>query len=404
MARAASHVRQPLRRIGIATIASGLLLATQSLAAPGVAAATVPLTITADRPAAVPAGHNWSYNDFFPRTISVHQGATIRFAIQGFHTATLVPPGPGPTSIRRSMGLLKPDGDDTSANPNGSTHTQINLGAVFPIPGGCGSAAHPCTFDGSSPVSSGAPLAGPIAPLNVKVTAKAGFYRFVCLIHPQMQGWLVVVPSDFHATTAADLATQVTTQIASDRKAGYAAEAAANRAGVHLNADGTRTWTITAGTSSPNGHVAVLEMLPRDLSIRKGDKVTWVSRATNEPHTVTFPRDLHTDMVALCESGATDVPAVPTVIPPTGPQDFTCGGGPPDEVEFDGGNGVSHVTSRSTVSDSGVIASSAELAGFALPSTAARNRWTVSFVGASRTTYHYLCQIHAGMVGTIVVH
>jgi hypothetical protein len=132
--------------------------------------------------------------------------------------------------------------------------------------------------------------------------------------------------------------------------------------------------------------------------------VTWVSRATNEPHTVTFPTDLHTDMVALCENGGTDTPAVPTVIPPTGLGDFSCNGGPPDEVEFDGGNGVSRVTSRATVSDSGVIASSAEIAGFGLPSTAARSRWTVSFVGATRTTYRYLCQIHAGMVGTIAVH
>jgi plastocyanin len=369
-----------------------------------VAAASAPLTITADRAAAIPAGHNWSYNDFFPRAISVHRGATIRFAIQGFHTATLVPAGPGPTAIRASMGLLKADGDDTAVNPNGTTHTEINLGSVFPIPGGCGSAATPCTFNGTAPVSSGAPLTGPVAPFNVKITAPLGFYRFVCLIHPKMQGWLAVVPQDWHPTTATELAAKVSAQIASDKAAGFAAEAAASKAAVHLNADGTRTWTMTAGTGSPDGHVTVLEMLPRSLSIRKGDKVTWVSRSVNEPHTVTFPRDLHTDMVALCENGASDVPAVPTVIPPTGPQDFSCNGGPPDEVEFDGGNGVTHVTSTGTVADSGFIASSAELAGFSLPSTAARNHWTVSFVGAARTTYHYLCQIHAGMVGTIVVH
>jgi plastocyanin len=108
-------------------------------------------------------------------------------------------------------------------------------------------------------------------------------------------------------------------------------------------------------------------------------------------------------MAALCEAGAVDTAATPTVIPPTGPQDFTCGG-PPVEFEFDGGNGVSHVTSRTTVSDSGVIASRAALVGFGLPTTAASNRWTVSFSSAARTTYHFVCQIHPGMVGTIVVH
>ncbi len=403
MARA-SHFRHPLRRVGLTAVATGVLLASQLITATGAAAASTPLTITADRAAAVPKGHNWSYNDFFPRTIAVHQGATIRFDIQGFHTATLVPAGPGTRTIRASMGLAQADGDDTSLNPNGSTHLGINLAAVVPIPGGCGSSAHPCTFNGTSPVSSGAPLTGPVAPLNVKVTAPLGFYHFVCLIHPQMQGWLEVVPKGFHVTTGAELKATVNAQVAADRQAGYRAEAAASNAAVHHNADGTRTWTITAGTGSPDGHVTVLEMLPRKLDIRKGDKVTWVSRATNEPHTVTFPTDLHTDMVAMCENGAADVPAVPTVIPPTGPQDFSCNGGPPDEVEFDGGNGVSHVTSPATVSDSGLIASSAELAGFSLPATAAKSRWTVSFAGAAKTTYHYLCQIHAGMVGTIVVH
>jgi plastocyanin len=144
-------------------------------------------------------------------------------------------------------------------------------------------------------------------------------------------------------------------------------------------------------------------MLPRNLPIHRGDQVRWVSRSINEPHTVTFPADLHTDMSALCENGATDTAATPTVIPPTGPQDFTCSGGPPDEIEFDGGNGVSHVTTASTVSDSGFIASAAELSGSGLPTTAGKRTWTVSFSAAARTTYHYVCQIHDGMAGTIVV-
>jgi plastocyanin len=98
-----------------------------------------------------------------------------------------------------------------------------------------------------------------------------------------------------------------------------------------------------------------------------------------------------------------DVPATPTVIPPTGPQDFSCNGGPPDEVELGGGNGVSHVTTAATVSDSGFIASTAELGGFGLPSTAASARWAVSFAGAAKTTYHYVCQIHDGMAGTLTI-
>ncbi|MEA2549938.1 MAG: hypothetical protein QOI00_1940 [Chloroflexota bacterium] len=392
-----------MRRSRMTVLVAGLLLGAQAVIPTTATATTRPLTITADRAAAIPAGHLWSYNDFFPRALSVSRGSTIRFSIQGFHTATLLPAGMAANTVRRSFGLLTSDSDDTTVNPNGSTHTEVNLGAAFPSPGGCGAPASPCTFNGTSVINSGAPLAGPVPNMSVKVTAPVGFYRFLCLIHPAMQGWLAVVPSGFHVTTQAELTAKVSAQISHDRAAGFAAEAAANVAHSVLNSNGTRTWTMTAGTGSPDGFVAVNEMLPRNLPIHRGDQVRWVSRSINEPHTVTFPADLHTDMSALCENGATDTAATPTVIPPTGPQDFTCSGGPPDEIEFDGGNGVSHVTTASTVSDSGFIASAAELSGSGLPTTAGKRTWTVSFSAAARTTYHYVCQIHDGMAGTIVV-
>jgi plastocyanin len=393
-----------MRRSRSVVIAAGFMLAAQFVVAGEASAATGPLTITADRPSAVPAGHNWGYNDFFPRVLSIHRGTTIRFAIAGFHTATLLPAGQSADLTRKSFGLLKNDTEDTTANANGSTHTEINLGAAFPIPGGCGTSGHPCTFNGSSMINSGAPLAGPVPALNVKVTAPVGFYQFLCLVHPKMQGWLAVVPSGFHVTTPAELAAAVTAQTAHDRAAGWAAEAAANVAHSSLNSNGTRTWFMTAGTGSADGFVAVNEMLPRSITIHRGDRVVWAARSVNEPHTVTFPRDLHTDMLPFCESGATDTPATPTVIPPAGLQDFACGGGPIDEVEFDGGNGVNHVTSAATVSDSGVFASTAAINGFGLAPTAAKTRWAVSFTAAARTTYTYVCQIHAGMAGKIIVH
>jgi plastocyanin len=393
-----------MRRSLFVVLAVGLLIAAQVIAPVAASAVTRPLTITADRAAAIPAGHLWGYNDFFPRTLSVHPGATIRFSIQGFHTATLLPAGMSSRTALTSIGFLTADADDTTANPNGSTHTAVNLAAGFPMPGGCGSAAHPCAFNGSSVVSSGAPLAGPLPALNIKVTAPVGFYRFLCLVHPNMQGWLAVVPGAFHATTPAELAARVRSQVAQDRAAGFAAEARASVAHFRRNANGTRTWILTAGTGSPDGLVAVNEMLPRNLPIHRGDKVTWVSRSINEPHTITFPRDLHTDLNALCEAGAVDTPATPTRIPPRGPQDFTCSGAPPDEVEFDGGNGVSNVTSASTVADSGIVAQRAFGSAFGLPVSTARNQWTASFVGAARTTDHYVCQIHDGMAGVITVH
>ena len=119
----------------------------------------------------------------------------------------------------------------------------------------------------------------------------------------------------------------------------------------------------------------------------------------------TFPGELHTDALPLCEgSGGRDTPAVPTVNPPQGPFDFGCNGRPADEIEFGGGNGARVVTSPKTVADSGLVAAASELFAFDVPMSGALQNWAVRFANARPGTYHYVCQIHQGMAGTIVVH
>ncbi len=379
----------------------GAAMGLQLLVVPAVAVSP-PLTITADAPWAVPAGHNWTFNDFFPRTLTVHGGQTITLAVAGFHSVTLLPAGVTASSGLRSMGLLQNDSEDTTRNPNGTTHSQLNLGAGFPIPSGCGSSATPCSFTGSSPVSTGIPLAGPPVPMDVTVNAPVGSYRVICLVHPKMKGWLNVVADSVPATTPTQAAHRVSSEIAADLGEGWAAENAAN---VHRSTvdDGVRTWLMSAGTGSPDGRVAVDEMLPLNQTIRPGDHVKWISRSVNEIHTVTFPTELHTDILPMCESGVVDVAATPTVFPPSGLGDFTCGG-PPVEFENGGGNGVRHITSPATVADSGVIASDAASDAVALPDSAFHTSWSASFKGAAVGTYTYLCQVHPGMDGTITVH
>ena len=65
-------------------VASAALLLGQTAVAAAPVAAAGPITITADMPAFVPAGHLWSFNDFFPRSLRVVQGTTIQFVIEGF--------------------------------------------------------------------------------------------------------------------------------------------------------------------------------------------------------------------------------------------------------------------------------------------------------------------------------
>jgi plastocyanin len=221
-----------------------------------------------------------------------------------------------------------------------------------------------------------------------------------------MVGSLTVVSSgSMDISTADDVAAASAAQVASDLAGGYAAMSKANRTSPFTNADGTRTWTASVGTESADHHLAILEMLPAKISIKPGDKVVWLPHGVNEPHTVTFPTDIQTDAVPLCEGpNGTDTFATPTVNPPQSLFDFGCNGGPLDEIEFGGGNGVSTVTSPQTVSDSGLVMTTAAVAGYGVPSSGAVHRWTVSFKGAAKGTYTYVCQIHDGMAGTIVVN
>ncbi len=398
-------LRRGITFVSAMALIGGLLLV--SVSAVAAAPITPAFTITADRAAAVPAGHRWAFNDFFPRTATIETGGTFQFTNEGFHTATLLPLSWTEAADNDVNGLASADLDDSARNPNGTTKALENIPAALPVPAqGCGTPEAPCVFDGTGIVSMGAPLAGPPAPFVITVTAPPGAYTFHCRVHPWMAGTLTVIAKgSAGATTAASAEAAATAQATDDVAAGMAAEAASSTAGRVRRPNGTTTWKLTVGTSDPAGHVAVLDMLPRKVTIKKGDTVQWVPRDLNEPHTVTFPKDLHTADVPLCEGpGGKDTPAIPTVIPPMSPFDFGCNGRPVDEIEFGGGNGVRIITSPRTVSDSGLVAAKTEAIGFDMPLTALLTSWSVKFTAGARAgTYHYVCQIHPGMEGDIVV-
>jgi plastocyanin len=354
--------------------------------------------VTADMPSAAPAGRFWTFNDFFPRTVTVRTGTDLQFINQGFHTFTVLPVGAAPRADWRTNGVGKDDTDDTTLNPNGTTKSEFNIPALSPTSLTCGSPATPCDFNGSSTVSSGAPF-GPPGPFVVHVSAAPGLYFFVCRVHAGMSGKLNVVAADAAVPSAAAVNASVARQVKHDLAGAWIADRKANRDAITMNKDGSTTLHVTAGTSSPDGKVALLEYFPRNLDAKSGDKVVFTPKSTNEPHTVTFPGDLGTEMIAYCEAGSVDIPF--------GPPAFNCNGGPPDEIEFGGGNGVSLVTApgpTGTVSDSGIIGPHQLTQLIGARPTDILNTWTISLAGAAPGTYTYVCQIHDGMESTITVH
>jgi plastocyanin len=389
--------------------AISLLAGSLAIGVSPVGAASPRLTITADMPGAVPAGHNWGFNDFFPRSLTVHKGQTIQFVLQGFHTATLLPKGAGAVADLKANGIAAADAEDTTANPGGQTHTQLRVPAIMPTSFTCGTPPlNPCSFTGATVVSSGAPLGpGAPAPFVVTINAPVGVYTLLCRIHPGMTATIRVAPASAPVTTAKALAASVKSQIASDVKEGWLAEKQASVVSSSTLPDGHTLWMVNVGASSPSRHVTILEFLPGTLTVQPGDLVTWTSPAANEIHTVTFPTDLHTDQVPLCEdaSTGTDTPATPLHTPPQGPTDFSCGTAPGPEIEFAPGNGVRTLADTTTVSDSGVLASAAARAAWGLPASAALSTWTIGLSAtAPAGKYTFVCQVHAGMTATLVIH
>jgi plastocyanin len=247
------------------------------------------------------------------------------------------------------------------------------------------------------------PFFGPSEPFAVKLTAPPGTYVFHCRVHPAMNASVQVLPAGRAGTTPSQLRAAVASQIRTDVRSGLATERAFNYVSRIRNANGTTTWRMWAGADTPSGHVAVNEFLPRNVPVKVGDSVRWIVSGRSEPHTVTFPTVLHTDIVALCEEGSTDRPATPVHNPPRDPTDFTCGGGsPPDEIELGGGNGRHNVTSPTVKADSGVMMNAAFGVPFGVPPAARIDRYTMRFTGTPGT-YTYVCQIHPGMEGTITV-
>ena len=382
----------------IAATGASLFMLGQLVVAAPVGATTGQATVTADMPSAVPAGRLWSFNDFFPRTVTVKTGSDLQFINEGFHTFTVLPAGEKAKQDWQTNGAAIDDTDDIAINTNGMTHAAFNIPALLPT---CGPAPLPsCTFDGSSTINI-SPL-GPPGPVDVHVSAQPGTYNFLCRIHPGMSGTLKVVAADAKVPSQAEVHQQVAKQVAKDLKGAWQADKKANHDAITQNKDGSKTLHVTAGTSSKDGKVALLEFFPTNLDAKPGDKFIFTPRSHNEPNTVTFPMDLDTDMINLCEDGSSDTPF--------GPPDFSCPDNPgqgPDEVEFGGGNGVSDVTQPGldgTVSDSGTIASPKEARSFGIRQSDLLTSWTISLAGAAPGTYTYVCQIHDGMDATITVN
>ena len=327
-------------RLRAAAGALALVASMFPLASTAAAANTLTISAGAQSP-----GRDVQLNVFAPDTTTINVGDTITWRLDSteFHTVTFLAGQPEPEFVQPG-----PDG------------AFLNPAAVLPAGGN--------TYDGSAYTNSGLlMLGGPgTEPPTYSLTfTKAGTYDYVCIIHPGMNGKVVVNPAGQPADTQPVVDARNRDQVNS-LLAGDGISSIMSNAG-ELPAEG-----VTAGLAmgAGNAQVDVQRFFPPRVSIHAGDSLTWINKS-EAPHTVTFLAGQPQPDVVNVQPQPDGPPRFqlnPTMFNPAG-----------DPSAYDGSSYLN--------------------SGFREPGPS--GTYTVTFTQPG--SYDYVCLLHPGMVGTVVV-
>ena len=343
---------------------------------------------------------------FYAPELNVHQGDKINFQWAGFHTATALPVGQeadawvaaNASQFGQPYFVVAGDPDDTGLDPGSSEAkpaVKFNNAVAFPSDPTCGTTATPCSYDGSTVVNSGLPLAEDAESFSMSVdaTPNSSFW-VICLLHPNMHLKVNVVPGGEAATTQAEVDAYADATVASD-----AAEAAALHTKLQKPKKKNGVWQAFGGVDGDG--FALLGMYPKKLTVRKGDRVRWrFDRLPFEIHTVSFPRKkaleiIQGDFVPACDPDGDEGPGPDT--PPENP-DTICSDPSQIEIELQPrsiyGYGNGRIKSNRDFESSGVRGEF----GFS------EDPYTLKFKKTSgKKGFKYICMIHGGFMGGRVV-
>lgn len=308
-------------------------------------------------------------NAFYRKTVTVHVGDKVRWAINGFHTVTFAAKGKKtPPFISADPTHPVAGANDAAGAPfwfNGLPRLILDPQGSQPVGGK--------TYDGSKPASSGAPLSdGKPKPYTLKFT-KTGSFGYVCTIHPGMEG-TVKVRAKARRIPSATADKQAV-------KEEYAKTVAlAKKLGASAGPTGNE---VMAGNDSREA--TILRFFPLKKTVPVGTTLTLsMTKSTREIHTFSFGPAAYLKTVAdgVFAPDSAVPPAVvlsPLIVYPSDPPPTL--GGP---TGANHGNG--YVNTGVLDRDS------------ATPSPGSTQ---VRFDKAG--TYDYICLIHTFMKGQIVV-
>ncbi len=290
---------------------------------------------------------------FAPGSLKVHRGDTVTWLINGFHNVHL-------GATKSANVIIAPD-------VNGKPLPQFNPQVAFPFGPKSGS-----TYQ-SGEAGSGVPLPGSglSTVFSLVIDAQPGTaIAYLCDVHPGMAGSLTVVDDSEKIPNPAEVAVQAAAEFGAS--IGTASDSAnkVEAASAKLMLSAGSKAAVQMGNDV--GRAAIDQFFPYVTVIQVGESVTWkFGESAIEPHTVSMP------------------PLRGQEVAPT-PQD----GKPPILAV---GPGIAPMTQSGATIKTGDKFSS----GLLMPIPGQLPTFSLTF--ADPGVYPYVCNIHPGMNGVVVV-
>jgi plastocyanin len=301
-------------------------------------------------------------NGFYRRKVTIHVGDSVRweFSRRVVHTVTFLAPGQARPALEQPDPANPYTGfSDSTGAPmwfNGQPSLLIPPDHAFPQGGP--------TTDGTAYHNSG--LSAPtFQPYELTFTKK-GNYKYICLVHPGMQGSVKVLPKSAAIPSARK-----------DRKARKSEYAKAVKKSKKLANFKPKGNDVVAGHDQ--GSVAWFRFFPATRTIKAGESVHFSISSKSEIHTMTFGPQPSQDLVMVQPqpSGPPRLQFNPFMFLPSDPV-------LPPYTGTNHGNGFFNTGIMDTNPQSPPPGS-------------------IDVVFPNAGTYLYECTIHPGMEGTIRV-
>lgn len=291
---------------------------------------------------------------FAPQVLSVHQGDTVTWLVNGFHNIRFA----GDEGLVPFV--LIPGVDEVDI-------PQINPAAAFPT------LENGASYEGGA-ANSGLPAGAPGGPtdafgmFSLVINAEPGSYNYLCDVHPGMAGIITVVDDSTAVTNPIEVAIQAKQE--ADAALAPASEAvqAEVEAAAGINRAGDDGVAHVQTGSTGTGRTTVNRYVGFTTIIQPGQTVTWtIPQDSPDPHTVTWPPLRGQDIAPIPQEGGPPVLAFGPGFTPNLPEN--------GEIGADG-------TFNS---------------GLMLPGQ------SLSLTFTEAGVYPFVCNIHPGMDGVVVV-